>query len=1026
MARRTSRTSRVSSTGDSELLLELLKEKYGKQTQPKASALQRIFAPLTAVSSVPDAIYDAIYEKGSIAHAPVEYGKNLLQGLGTTFLGKEPEEMQKVSDILNKQGYLTGQDKASKVVRSGINFAGDVALNPLTYIGFGPMKLAGDVARKSLTSTVGTHLGRSGKELVSTVDKLEPLITGKTVNEAIPIVENALGPGSGELFYNSLTAAGAKMSQAGSLKFLGQTVSSSPKVAEAVKMGINPLYAVTKGGGALAEKIAPDATKAVKASFYDIFDPLKAAGMSGKEPVALEAIKRMRKEGAVGHRANVLTAELRNLTKDFSEEGYAKTPYLLEELDKVGLTDQAGKTLQESEVLKRLGVGSLNKAEKTFITKYRNLQDLIAKNLRDAGGLEKKIAGTYIMHDVKGLNPSAVGGNIQKDALQELSEQMTPERFDILMKDKNVLKDLEKFGYIKSDTIQKHLKGLDVLAGGEKGLMGFSTEPNAQRKFKSLLEGEAGGVVYETDINNILRKQTEGQLRELNDLEFSKVLENLTDPSGNKFFVDKAGAQYKESVKLPGTAKHVYTDSQTKRVLENYFGTFGSKSGLDKALSGFDKVMGFWKGLVTGRGPGLIRYHTRNHIDDNIRMILDGADMVKLPEDYGYAQEVLSLNKDAANIGLDKAMEKYAGGKTDEYLKEIGYKGGIKQFWNEILDNGTLGDVGRSAEEAGQKYITTEMGGLDKALTLGGKTPEFEQLRRVAYYINRLRKDSPVEAAEAVRRTLFNYNELTKTEREVFKRVMPFYSFVKNNIEFQLDTMFNQPGRYSKFINLLDSVKNGFIGPDKEEWKTMPDWLRKDRYSMPVGEEDGKLKVLSGLGLSFEELGELDPQGLISKSNPFLKLLLEQATGQSTFMRRPIEELRGGERYETHPLRGLLGYTEQERGGRTQKTVDPQKRYMAENLPFLSSINTLLSQMGRVGGPLVDKDISKGRSLEGAFELASPAKFYEMDVELSKKGREVDDLDELYKLLYRKGISDRFSKYYIPAEIRDRLLKELK
>jgi hypothetical protein len=247
---------------------------------------------------------------------------------------------------------------------------------------------------------------------------------------------------------------------------------------------------------------------------------------------------------------------------------------------------------------------------------------------------------------------------------------------------------------------------------------------------------------------------------------------------------------------------------------------------------------------------------------------------------------------------------------------------------------------------------------------------------------------------------------------------------LKYNIKFQFNQLFEQPGKYAKFVNVLDGLQSGMIGPNEQEWEAMPEWLR-EKYGFPVGMQDGNVQVLSNLGLSFEDIGDIGPQGLMSKLNPLLKLGIEGATGQNTFMRQPIQDLRGGTRYETHPLRGLLGYQEYDMGDWTQKTVDPYRKYAAENIPFLSTLNTALQQAGRIGGPLVNQEIPAKQSLEGLVETVSPAKVYDYNVESAARRRENEKLNELYELLYRKGISDQFTKFYIPADIRDQLMDTL-
>ena len=1336
---------RVGGPSEDELL-ELLSERFGKQGQAKANPLQRVFAPLRAITSVPDVIYKGMYEdKNPI----LEYMKNIGRGLGTTFMGHEDQELKKTSDIAMKEGYLLSQDTGTKAARFGLDLAGDIATSPLTYLGFLPMKIGAEAAKQAVKAAAGA----SGKANVTekTINSLASKVVDKPVTEAIKIIQGSkLGQGGAEAFYTNLLAT-QNLKAAGGLKFMGKTISESPKVADAVKMAINPLYGAAKGAGALGTKVAPEGMKALKASWYDIFDPLKAAAMSGKDSLALQALKTQIKEGQIGQDALMINAPLmKSLEKIPKEKREGATDFLSDLFEaKSPLGDLIQQTkMKGGEIVFKKGApqhlaglsaneavraGLLDKSIGDFLNQYGEHAATMTRQLAKYVGTDKLIHPmhqTYLQQIPKSMDENALNALFSEGAVKKI------------LQSEKVQNELAK-GTTSFDTVREALRGTDVLAGSaDKSGMGL--RQLIEKTFPTMAEGRKAGIVYENSVEKILEQQTSGQLKRLTAYEFGNKVQDMADMLGNPYFVQKASDQYSERVLLPGVLNDkgkplsLYTDPQTKKVMQNYFDQFGSDSGLDKTLEGFDKVMYMWKGLVTGKGPGMIRYHTRNHFDDNLRMILGGADIRTLPADYLVSGDLLKYNSLISEVGEEEAKKQFTSEAINKYLKSVGRENDtVHTLWKEMKDTGTLSDVGRAYDEAAIRYVAGKGTTGQKFLAKGS---EFEQYRRMAMYLNNFRKTgNTIEASQSVRETLFNYLELSKTERNVMKRLMPFYcvpeesmaltrvgwknhddikigedlltysiekdeyewqpvkavnvfdhnqdlislsntrheilftpehrwvvekhkqkikrpygtyeypmerkvvtgkelntlnsikvsseyrgtvetvsvedarllgwlltdgyfrsrgkhieaviyqhpnkfldevkkvaggkprkshpisgtvcvpvlkervdriahlldrdkrkddwcdvvgmmsregmeamynamykadgtvsegrkqdslacsskegvartfemlatllgyrvtrtqrgysvskfqrlriagmekkmkhytgkvwcpttkngtwvmkqdnfititgnSFTKNNLKFQFNTMIHEPGKYSRFINVMDSLQNAMIGPDEEKWDLMPEWLKEDRYSIPLGEKDGALRVMSNFGLSFEDLEDLDLQGSVSKMNPLLKLFIEQATGQSTFQKRPIEELRGGQRYEHHPLRSLLGYQERERDGRTQKTVDPQRRYMAENLPFVSTVNLLLQQMGRTGGPLLDKETPARESLTGLQEWMAPMRTYEQDLGQAARWQEVEELDELYKLLYRKGISDRFTRYYIPADIREKLIKEL-
>ena len=53
-------------------------------------------------------------------------------------------------------------------------------------------------------------------------------------------------------------------------------------------------------------------------------------------------------------------------------------------------------------------------------------------------------------------------------------------------------------------------------------------------------------------------------------------------------------------------------------------------------------------------------------------------------------------------------------------------------------------------------------------------------------------------AAQITQEVFVDYENLTTFEREIGRRVLPFYSWLKQNTANQIKFIFTQPGRYSK------------------------------------------------------------------------------------------------------------------------------------------------------------------------------------------------------------------------------------
>lgn len=1004
-------------TDEQDELMSLLQEKYGKP-QARVTGLQRLFAPFRAIASLPDAYYKSRYEHGDLGRIPREYAMNLARGLGTTFLGHEEQDKKFLSNILMREGQLLGQDPGSKATRLGLDLAGEVLINPLTYISFGQLPLASKVAGGASQRAV-KMAGLKGQKALNATEKLTKATTGKDMTTAAGIVRGELGETAADAFSYYLTSIGQATKKAGDLKFMGKTLTKSPQIAEGIKTAINPLHAVSKGVGKAGDIVAPTAVKKARIAVADMFDPAKAAAMSGRPELATLMRGHSRRMGSIPTHAEAVSADwLRELKKVPKQDSDRIMDILEQTTRKKG---KAGNLLGKLVTKKDIAP-----ATRKWLDMYARDQSKMAKMLE---GIVKPIPQTkmlYGSHMIKGFTPKFLRSEARKGVL-------TKKQLNRLMGDKKVQSQIAKDGMVDKKTVDSILGVNNILAKKfqpDKLQAAYAGQgARKERVFDTFQKGEKAGIVYEKDPAKVLPAQTQRQMEQIEASRVAKQLKGMTDLDGNPMFTKKKGGLNTISKNLPGVGQ-VYTDKRTARALDNFLGYAKKDTGYEELLSGFDSIMASWKGLVTGKGPGFLRYQTRNAFDDYTRMIVDGADVSTLPVDIKLANEINRFNEMATRQGLKYAKKNFKSPEVKGFLQKMGRytdgeeADGAARLWNELLEGGVL-RPGRTVEEAGQHGT----GIWDRITSFGGRTHGWEQQRRVAHYLNNFRQTgSRAEAAEAVKRALFNYDEMSAFEKTTMKRLVPFYSFIKNNLQFQFSTMAQQPQRYAKFISTLDSLQNAFVGPDREVFDAMPGWMAKYRYGIPIGDDPEKAKVLTNLGMSFEDLEELDMLGTLGKINPVLSFLIERTTGTSAFRRGPImDKMRGGQRFEHNPLAKLLmGYEEQEREGYTRKTVDPMRRHAVESLPFVSTAHLASQQLARTLGPLLDPKADTSRAVtEGLMETLFPARIYEMDVEPMMRRKEYDDLEGLYELLYRKGSADRFSKYYIPSDIRDKLLRDL-
>lgn len=163
-------------------------------------------------------------------------------------------------------------------------------------------------------------------------------------------------------------------------------------------------------------------------------------------------------------------------------------------------------------------------------------------------------------------------------------------------------------------------------------------------------------------------------------------------------------------------------------------------------------------------------------------------------------------------------------------------------------------------------------------------------------YLARLGIDG-VNDAEKLRKVIskvmFDPSMLTDFERNVMRRVVPFYTYAKNNLVFQIDNLSKNANRYRKTLKGMENLQKAATGGNDEN---MEEYLKNNLYiPIPALDENGNYTMLRAQ-LPFGQLIEMtdDPiQQLVNMSGPASKGLYEFGTGIDSFTGRPIESFEG-------------------------------------------------------------------------------------------------------------------------------------
>jgi len=311
------------------------------------------------------------------------------------------------------------------------------------------------------------------------------------------------------------------------------------------------------------------------------------------------------------------------------------------------------------------------------------------------------------------------------------------------------------------------------------------------------------------------------------------------------------------------------------QALEKTYFSYSKLGPLQDALRMWNKTQNVLKGTLTYINPA---FHSRNAVS-NIWLALQGG--LRSPSSIIKGYRIMT-----------KAGKLQAKGLTGEKLyKALGSEGKLfKEFVDEAL-GGTgqfYGDIEKTLK--GQPWL----------FELGGKAGNFvEDSGKMALYAD-LRKQGFTKQAAAgeVRKFLFDYGDLTDVERVLFKSVVPFYAWMRNNIPMQLAMLIQKPGTVSVVGKAKAAIESMVDGEPMNE-DLLPDWMREG-FNIFLGENsEGTKNYLALQGwlptIDLSKLfrpGELVMEGL----SPMIKVPLEIFTNYDFFYEKAIQEFEGERR----------------------------------------------------------------------------------------------------------------------------------
>ena len=259
------------------------------------------------------------------------------------------------------------------------------------------------------------------------------------------------------------------------------------------------------------------------------------------------------------------------------------------------------------------------------------------------------------------------------------------------------------------------------------------------------------------------------------------------------------------------------------------------------------------------------------------------------------------------------ALYNLTGGKFggDSVIDIMGKKYLLRDMWQDYAMYG-----GKSMSQTAREFaVKPPKGNVSKVLRGAKKASDVintpmtkvagavEDTVRFNHYLNMLQQGaSPMEAIESVALHFYDYADLSRTERNFFRRVFPFYTFFRKNMGSNLRYVLTNMGYASfpaKFARNVTRMTEGEEGTFPLEWleQDRQKWLAdQGAFVLPWNK---KLMTLQGFLPQADIASILAPmttgaKQVMSMVSPVAKLPYEIANNKDTFtgkeLKNPIRQ----------------------------------------------------------------------------------------------------------------------------------------
>ena len=620
------------------------------------------------------------------------------------------------------------------------------------------------------------------------------------------------------------------------------------------------------------------------------------------------------------------------------------------------------------------------------------------------------------------LRGTATGYEHQIDKLDDIIRNLdiTPKVAEAKPKISNILENMfqREAKYIDYDKLQKYFPSIvkkekfpiktSILSAEEAFFQKQQTQ--------DLLKMMRKGVEPEDLITALSKRAKAGAMRigRAENLETIKQFGSKTPAGGLNELVDGSGKVIKE-------LKGWYFPLEYKNTFARFYQTFFGDDAVKQIFKVHDRILTVWKRWALAT-PG---YHGRNFWSDMWSGAMEyGGDFFN-PRYWQQAFDANVLRKP-----IKVANQIY----SPDDLAKVGITTGTQYATEGMVRQGLFAS---NLEKGSPAYWSVKFGNVREGM---GRT--------VAGIIELEKGGTLIDSAFNVKKVFYDYMALTAAEMGIGRKVFPFYTWLRKNIQRQAELLFTRTGRYAttaKSLKYLENVAETRFGKEyMEEYKrTMPDYYKDLGATITaMTNRQGQPLVLNP-NLPFQDWSRMNPSDLATSISPLLKTPIELMTNKDLFFKTVIDRAREGQgNYReaprwlsaivnvSHLPNDILQYMGMEKTNGKVFVTD-LTGYLIRQVPPLYVMQRMLPAEQTPKTPLDWLSIGAGIKFFN-FDIEKEKKdrlnefIREVNTELSRQrqtGEQITDtgqIERAYKQIYADYVAKKYPNYAVAQNIKEK------